>query len=55
LRIATRFSGVVDPAKLGRTAPQNAASAAGLTLTAVAGELPRDETTFPVPPPAMDY
>jgi chaperonin GroEL len=49
--------GVVDPNKVVRTALQNAASVAGLILTtdAVVAELPKDETSVPVSPSAMDY
>ena len=48
-------AGVIDPAKVVRTALQDAASVAGLLITteALIAELPKDEK--PAPVPAMDY
>ncbi|EGI53712.1 chaperonin GroL [Sphingomonas sp. S17] len=48
-------AGVIDPAKVVRTALQDAASVAGLLITteALVAELPKDEK--PAPVPAMDY
>ena len=48
-------AGVIDPAKVVRTALQDAASVAGLLITteALIAELPKDER--PAPVPAMDY
>jgi len=48
-------SGVIDPAKVVRTALQDAASVASLLITteALVAELPKDEK--PAPMPAMDY
>ncbi|HMF56452.1 MAG TPA: TCP-1/cpn60 chaperonin family protein, partial [Pyrinomonadaceae bacterium] len=44
-------AGVIDPAKVTRTALQNAASIAGLMLTteAMVSELPEDEKSSPMP------
>jgi chaperonin GroEL len=44
-------AGVIDPAKVTRTALQNAASIAGLMLTteAMVAELPDDEKSTPMP------
>ncbi|MFS0849792.1 chaperonin GroEL, partial [Novosphingobium panipatense] len=48
-------AGVIDPAKVVRTALQDAASVSGLLITteALIAELPKDEK--PAPVPAMDY
>jgi chaperonin GroEL len=48
-------AGVIDPAKVVRTALQDAASVSGLLITteALVAELPKDEK--PAPVPAMDY
>jgi chaperonin GroEL len=48
-------AGVIDPAKVVRTALQDAASVSGLLITteALVAELPKDER--PAPVPAMDY
>jgi len=48
-------SGVIDPAKVVRTALQDAASVASLLITteALVAELPKDEKAAPMP--AMDY
>ena len=48
-------AGVIDPAKVVRTALQDAASVSGLPITteALIAELPKDEK--PAPVPAMDY
>jgi len=48
-------SGVIDPAKVVRTALQDAASVASLLITteALVAELPKEEKTAPMP--AMDY
>ncbi len=48
-------SGVIDPAKVVRTALQDAASVASLLITteALVAELPKDDT--PAPMPAMDF
>ncbi|GAA0331726.1 chaperonin GroEL [Sphingomonas oligophenolica] len=48
-------AGVIDPAKVVRTALQDAASVASLLITteALVAELPKDEKTTPAP--AMDY
>ncbi|MFB0611673.1 chaperonin GroEL [Aurantiacibacter poecillastricola] len=48
-------SGVIDPAKVVRTALQDAASVASLLITteALVAELPKDESTPPMP--AMDF
>ena len=48
-------SGVIDPAKVVRTALQDAASVASLLITteALVAELPKDEKAAPIP--AMDY
>ena len=48
-------TGVIDPAKVVRTALQDAASVSGLLITteALIAELPKDEK--PAPVPAMDY
>ena len=48
-------SGVIDPAKVVRTALQDAASVASLLITteALVAELPKEDT--PAPMPAMDF
>jgi chaperonin GroEL len=48
-------AGVIDPAKVVRTALQDAASVASLLITteALVAELPKDEKSAPMP--AMDY
>ena len=48
-------SGVIDPAKVVRTALQDAASVASLLITteALVAELPKDDKTAPMP--AMDF
>jgi len=48
-------SGVIDPAKVARTALQDAASVASLLITteALVAELPKAEKSAPMP--AMDY
>ncbi|HVJ00928.1 MAG TPA: TCP-1/cpn60 chaperonin family protein, partial [Sphingomonas sp.] len=48
-------AGVIDPAKVVRTALQDAASVASLLITteALVAELPREEK--PAPMPSMDY
>ena len=48
-------SGVIDPAKVVRTALQDAASVASLLITteALVAELPKEDA--PAPMPAMDY
>jgi len=45
--------GVIDPAKVARTALQNASSIAGLMLTteALVAEIPEEEKTAPAGPP----
>jgi chaperonin GroEL len=50
-------AGVVDPAKVTRSALQNAASVASLILTtdAMVAELPKDEKPLPAPAGDMDY
>jgi chaperonin GroEL len=50
-------AGVIDPAKVVRTALQDAASVAGLLITteALVAEKPKKETPAPVPPGGMDY
>jgi chaperonin GroEL len=50
-------AGVIDPAKVVRTALQDAASVAGLLITteALVAEKPKKETAAPVPPGGMDY
>jgi chaperonin GroEL len=47
--------GVIDPAKVARTALQNAASIAGLLITteALVAEIPEEEKAPPMPPPGM--
>jgi chaperonin GroEL len=49
--------GVVDPAKVTRSALQNAASVASLILTtdAMVAELPKEENPLPAPAAGMDY
>ncbi|MGF7004874.1 chaperonin GroEL [Aminobacter sp. BE322] len=49
--------GVIDPAKVVRTALQDAASVAGLLVTteAMIAERPKKETTPPMPAPGMDF
>jgi chaperonin GroEL len=48
--------GIIDPAKVVRTALQDAASVAGLLVTTEAGvaELPRKDDPMPMPPGGMD-
>jgi chaperonin GroEL len=50
-------AGVIDPAKVVRTALQDAASVAGLLITteALVAEKPKKEAAGPVPPGGMDY
>ncbi|SOE87135.1 chaperonin GroL [Burkholderia sp. YR290] len=50
-------AGVVDPAKVTRTALQNAASIAGLILTtdATVAEAPKDEKPVPTAAPELEY
>jgi chaperonin GroEL len=50
-------AGVIDPAKVVRTALQDASSVAGLLITteAMVAELPKKETPLPAPPGGMDY
>jgi chaperonin GroEL len=50
-------AGVIDPAKVVRTALQDAASVAGLLITteALVAEKPKKEAAAPVPPGGMDY
>jgi chaperonin GroEL len=50
-------AGVIDPAKVVRTALQDAASVAGLLITteAMVAELPKKETPLPAAPGGMDY
>lgn len=49
--------GILDPAKVARTALQNAASIAGLLLTteAMVAELPKKEEPVHPAPGGMDY
>ena len=49
--------GIIDPAKVVRTALQDAASVAGLLVTteAMITELPKKETPPAMPPGGMDY
>src|SRR5208283_5878211 len=49
--------GIIDPAKVVRTALQDAASIAGLLMTteAMVTELPKKETPPAMPPGGMDY
>ena len=49
--------GVIDPAKVVRTALQDASSVAGLLITteAMVAELPKKETPLPATPGGMDY
>jgi len=50
-------AGVIDPAKVVRTALQDASSVAGLLITteAMVAELPKKETPLPTAPGGMDY
>ncbi len=50
-------AGIVDPAKVVRTALQDAASVAGLLVTteALIAELPRDKPTLPAPGGGVDF
>jgi chaperonin GroEL len=50
-------AGVIDPAKVVRTALQDASSVAGLLITteAMVAELPKKETPLPATPGGMDY
>lgn len=50
-------AGVIDPAKVARTALQDAASVAGLLITteAMVAEPPKKETPLPAAPGGMDY
>jgi chaperonin GroEL len=50
-------AGVIDPAKVVRTALQDASSVAGLLITteAMVAELPKKETPLPAAPGGMDY
>jgi chaperonin GroEL len=50
-------AGIVDPAKVVRTALQDAASVAGLLITteAMVAEMPKKETQAPAMPGGMDY
>jgi chaperonin GroEL len=51
--------GIIDPTKVVRTAPQDAASIAGLLMTteAMVAEKPKKESLMPAMPPSggMDY
>ena len=49
-------AGILDPAKVSRTALQNAASAAATLLTteAMIVELPEEKKDMPMPPGGMD-
>jgi chaperonin GroEL len=48
-------SGVIDPAKVVKTAIQNAGSIAGLMLTteAIVNDIPKKEESHPMPQPPM--
>jgi chaperonin GroEL len=50
-------AGVIDPAKVVRTALQDASSVAGLLITteAMVAELPKKDTSLPAAPGGMDY
>jgi chaperonin GroEL len=47
--------GIIDPAKVTRSALQNAASIAGLLLTTECTVTEKPEEEKPAPPPAPDY
>ncbi len=50
-------AGIADPAKVTRTALQNAASIGGMLLTteALVTDIPKKEPAAPMPPGDMDY